>query len=518
MNLADNLKRIRKENNLSQEQLAEKLGVTRQAVSKWESGVSYPEMDKVMQICQVFNLNINELVHENLKEVTEKKKEKDNLSKVIDSFFNYITKVVNLFSSFKFGEVIKCLFEQFIIIIFLLIFFAILGMFLGNVVLLMIPNGSSLNNIIYFLEGIYIFGAFVLGLAIFLHIFKIRYLDYYEIVTKDEVINNDEEEKHNEIVREGKKVIEQKREKIIVRDPKHSEYSFIKFLFNGVLLLLKAFALFALAMAATLFIFIVICFILSFLVIKTGLFFVALEIGLIGAGLLTYLVILIFFDFIFNRDINKKFLLISFVSSLLCIGVGIGLGAVSLVQFDIKENDDYTKSQFNQPMSNDLVIVDQHYYYDSHTPVEYIASDNTDVKIVVEHSRYMEANVYKKTDEALVWVYERQELTMDLIRELIDNINNKKIVTYNNDIKIKVYTTEENIKILKDNEAEYYDLMNDYIKRIDELNEEIDRSHTELTEVVDRFNSLKNYLKNNGYRVTYDEYGNLEIISNSNFE
>ena len=271
-------------------------------------------------------------------------------------------------------------------------------------------------------------------------------------------------------------------------------------------------------MSATLFIFIVICFILSFLVIKTGLFFVALEIGLIGAGLLTYLVILIFFDFIFNRDINKKFLLISFVSSLLCIGVGIGLGAVSLVQFDIKENDDYTKSQFNQPMSNDLVIVDQHYYYDSHTPVEYIASDNTDVKIVVEHSRYMEANVYKKTDEALVWVYERQELTMDLIRELIDNINNKKIVTYNNDIKIKVYTTEENIKILKDNEAEYYDLMNDYIKRIDELNEEIDRSHTELTEVEDRFNSLKNYLKNNGYRVTYDEYGNLEIISNSNFE
>ena len=37
MNLSDNLKRIRKENNLSQEQLADKLGVSRQAVSKWES-------------------------------------------------------------------------------------------------------------------------------------------------------------------------------------------------------------------------------------------------------------------------------------------------------------------------------------------------------------------------------------------------------------------------------------------------------------------------------------------------
>ena len=64
MNLADNLKKIRKDNNLSQEQLAEKLGVSRQSVSKWESGLSYPEMDKVLQICQLFNLNINELINE----------------------------------------------------------------------------------------------------------------------------------------------------------------------------------------------------------------------------------------------------------------------------------------------------------------------------------------------------------------------------------------------------------------------------------------------------------------------
>lgn len=42
MKLSDNIKFIRKENNLSQEQLAEQLGVSRQAVSKWESGQSYP--------------------------------------------------------------------------------------------------------------------------------------------------------------------------------------------------------------------------------------------------------------------------------------------------------------------------------------------------------------------------------------------------------------------------------------------------------------------------------------------
>lgn len=47
-NLSENLKKIRKDNNLSQEQLAEELGVSRQAISKWESGVAYPEMDKII--------------------------------------------------------------------------------------------------------------------------------------------------------------------------------------------------------------------------------------------------------------------------------------------------------------------------------------------------------------------------------------------------------------------------------------------------------------------------------------
>ena len=63
MNLSENLKKIRKDNNLSQEDLAEKLGVSRQSVSKWESGLAYPEMDKVLELCKIFNLNIDELLN-----------------------------------------------------------------------------------------------------------------------------------------------------------------------------------------------------------------------------------------------------------------------------------------------------------------------------------------------------------------------------------------------------------------------------------------------------------------------
>ena len=63
---SENLKKIRKENNLSQEQLAEELGVSRQAISKWESSIAYPEMDKIIALCDKFNLNIDDLLRVHL--------------------------------------------------------------------------------------------------------------------------------------------------------------------------------------------------------------------------------------------------------------------------------------------------------------------------------------------------------------------------------------------------------------------------------------------------------------------
>ena len=74
---SENLKKIRKDNNLSQEQLADELGVSRQAISKWESAAAYPEMDKIITLCDRFNLNIDDLLHKDIREV---KGEEDLLS------------------------------------------------------------------------------------------------------------------------------------------------------------------------------------------------------------------------------------------------------------------------------------------------------------------------------------------------------------------------------------------------------------------------------------------------------
>lgn len=62
MSFADNLKMIRKERNITQEQLAELLNVSRQAVSKWESGNGYPETEKLLIISKELNISLDYLL------------------------------------------------------------------------------------------------------------------------------------------------------------------------------------------------------------------------------------------------------------------------------------------------------------------------------------------------------------------------------------------------------------------------------------------------------------------------
>lgn len=64
MHLGEKIQQLRKAGGLSQEQLAEKLGVSRQSVSKWESGQSLPEIDKIIQISSLFSVSTDSLLKE----------------------------------------------------------------------------------------------------------------------------------------------------------------------------------------------------------------------------------------------------------------------------------------------------------------------------------------------------------------------------------------------------------------------------------------------------------------------
>ena len=62
MSFRDNMQHLRASRNMTQEQLAMLLGVSRQSVSKWEAERAYPEMDKLLRMCALFDCTLDELV------------------------------------------------------------------------------------------------------------------------------------------------------------------------------------------------------------------------------------------------------------------------------------------------------------------------------------------------------------------------------------------------------------------------------------------------------------------------
>ena len=80
MILGEKLQNLRKKNMLSQEKLAELVGVSRQAVSKWETGLSNPDTENLIKLGEIFNLSIDEFTGRVFvdNEVTDEMSEKIN--------------------------------------------------------------------------------------------------------------------------------------------------------------------------------------------------------------------------------------------------------------------------------------------------------------------------------------------------------------------------------------------------------------------------------------------------------
>ncbi|MBD5157682.1 MAG: helix-turn-helix transcriptional regulator [Butyrivibrio sp.] len=68
MNLGKNIRYLRKQKKITQEGFAEHMAVSRQTVTKWESGDAVPELDKLVEICEFFSCKLDELVRKNLTE------------------------------------------------------------------------------------------------------------------------------------------------------------------------------------------------------------------------------------------------------------------------------------------------------------------------------------------------------------------------------------------------------------------------------------------------------------------
>ncbi len=521
MNLAENLKKIRKEHNLSQEQLAEQLGVSRQAVSKWESNQAYPEMDKVIQLSKMFNLNIDDLLNQDIKEVNIEKQSKTMVNKYIDDFLNFITKTIDMFSSMKFKDKCKCITEQIIIGCLLALIFLIIGGILGNIIsgLFTLLPDKVFYIITSILESIYLIFSLVFGLILLIHIFKVRYLDYYVIIKENDNTIDNENNKAEEVEepkeiskednKENKKIyLEKKKEKVIIRDPKHSEYRFISGILKVLLIFIKSIALMIALVFSISLICLVLSLVISFLIIKTGLLFFGIILTILSLILLNIYIIIILYNFVFNRKTNKKRLLITIIISLLLCGSGIGLGTIGFTEFNYYDDinsDDYQTDEITIQKKENLVIQEFIYYGDN---IKYIEEDRNDIKIVYRHSKYYDLSYNEEYDSFLhLYLINEDSNSFDFARQVIKDINNKKVVNYSK-FEATIYTSKENIEKLQNNKKNYYKIIeernnyyneleeknNNYLDRIYELEEKLNEKNNELEDKKTELSSLQKEL------------------------
>ena len=108
MKFGDNLKKIRIIKKLSQEALAEKVNVSRQSISKWETGDAYPTMNNLLELCKIFHCKINDLVNDTIVDidslgdevktkVVSLNKEEQKKMKALSKIISIISKVGRIF-------------------------------------------------------------------------------------------------------------------------------------------------------------------------------------------------------------------------------------------------------------------------------------------------------------------------------------------------------------------------------------------------------------------------------------
>ncbi len=349
MKFSENLQRLRKEKGLNQEELAEKLDVTRQSVSKWESGASYPEMDKLITLCKIFDCDLDSLVSGD-----GKKKDIEEREAFASSFFNkfdgLMKKIVLFFDNMSLQDIFKFLIEIGMILIFLWILkipFLLIKHLINSYTHPYAFLQFFQKIALFLVEFIYV----VLSITFFLYAIKIKYLDKIDEqmlvkeVKQKEKEGNSQPEKKEESTVKYQKIYIQKTSK-----------SISDILFSSFMLILKFFAgIFLLSfIIATFVVVIFLGFSISFTI--EGLPFLGISFAFIGAILFLLCFIDPLLQFLFNQKSSVKKVFGTLISSIVLLTIGMTIFAYDFSQItyidspspQIKETEKTTILSFKE--------------------------------------------------------------------------------------------------------------------------------------------------------------------------
>ena len=456
MFFASNLQKLRKKENMSQEALAEKLDITRQSVSKWESGASYPEMDKLISICNIFNVDMDTLVNGDVDDVKIKDKDATiNTKDILDKFNTLMKKIVCLFESMSFKEII-----EFLITVFLLIIVILVGTIPKDIIENLIGTnllenityvGDALNTIFRLIVDI-LYSVF--SIVIFVYVLKIKYLDRIKI----------KEDIDKEIVAKVKEKRVEEVEKVIIKD---SDNSFTRFLAKIIIYIIKFFIICFLT--APLICIVILAVMLGFFVLFVikGLPLLGILLWTVAALIISSLCFEVPFNFVINHKNNYKRVMISLLISLIIIIIGSIVFAFDFFSItyvnDIPKDAKIKEVKERLPMNNSLSTIG---YY--HHDIEYVVDESLTDKVAVEVSYYdylIEKTIEIEVHNNNLLIYEDgpKEFSFKESLDIISNdIKNNKIYNYDklNEYKVTIKTSSNNIDIINKNNLSYFNQNN----------------------------------------------------------
>ena len=183
--------------------------------------------------------------------------------------------------------------------------------------------------------------------------------------------------------------------------------------------------------------------IISFIFMKSGLLFIGILAILVSCIIINIDVLAILFNFIFSRKSNFKTIGITFLISLITMGIGCGLFTIGLKDINfITEVDDVNiiKEDYTIDMQNNLEIIN------NCCRIEYVEVDRNDILIEVVTNKYNDVEVSLKNN-VLTFETDYRDF-MNQLKMVIDDVNNKRVLDYSN-MEITIYTSKENIDKLK---------------------------------------------------------------------
>ncbi len=430
MKFGDKLYELRKKNGYSQEELADKLGVSRQSVSKWESNSTYPETDKIIQIANLFDCSMDDLINDKVVDVESSLRKNKNTTKNIwDSFLTFITDTVTMFSKMSFSHGFKCIIE----IIILSLLLGLLGNIMCGIASSVISNifmflsRDTIHIIKEVLDSIFNLVWFVVAVIVIVHVFKLRYLNNYQDTIK-------EEKEKLEIEKKDSK----DDEKIEAKSDNEKPFEFLSVLAKIVIFFIKFIAFFVLIGFVFASIGLIVAAVLDLILIPTHLIFLWIELLLVAFSIISVQIVLLLINFLFNRKTKVLPHIIIFISSVVVVGISIGLIALSVGKFDIVRDNNNLKleTQSIELKYIDNLVIDHRLGGDDFR-FKYIIDNNiSDRDIIVSRdidSRYFKLKYSNDEEDNLpvIEIYEENKNSVSFIeKEILKNLKNNKIYTY----------------------------------------------------------------------------------------